>query len=334
MPNPLATVFSTIDSAKRILADRLGNPIADLQRTLGRAAEDSGQLRQDMAAGGTTAQDAAERLASAFMPGGMIVGAADKLGFQAASKAKALLDAGISGKGVFANTGVYASPFDKVLRAVIDDRTAILNPTHFTVNGKIKPNRTLGDILDHPELFKIYPELKNIPVLTMPAKWQGEYNGYMQGGKMYINPNLGHGRDALSVVLHETQHGIQDNLGMSPGGTARQFIKDKDTIDKTKELVDTYIKQTSVNPAANAATLTDLNAYKKTLDNIDTKASKSYRNLPGEKEAQFTQKQFEGTLPPDYYPPDYVNKNASTAITYYDTTPEVVALLQRLGITP
>jgi len=265
---------------------------------------------------------------------GMIVGAADKLGFLAVSKAKQALDAGTSGRQVFADTGVYASPFDKVLRAVISDRGAVLNPSHFTVNSEIKPNRTLGNILDHPDLFNVYPELKDIPVLTMPAKWRGEYNGYMQGGKMYINPNLGHGRDALSVVLHETQHGIQDNLGMSPGGTARQFIKDKDTIDRTKKIVDLYIKQTSVDPAANAATLNDLNVYKKILGDIDVQAFKAYRNLPAERESRFTQKQFEGILPKDYYPPDYVNKNASTAITHYDMTPEIVDLLKRLGITP
>lgn len=55
---PLAALYSTIDSAKRVLADRLADPVEDLKRTFGRAKEDTTKFRETQRAGGDKAMEA------------------------------------------------------------------------------------------------------------------------------------------------------------------------------------------------------------------------------------------------------------------------------------
>ena len=66
----IANIFSTIDSAKRVLGDRLsGGIVADVQKTLGRAKEDAQQFRDTQRAGGPAAEAAMLSMAMNVMPG-------------------------------------------------------------------------------------------------------------------------------------------------------------------------------------------------------------------------------------------------------------------------
>lgn len=90
------------------------------------------------------------------------------------------------------------------------------------VLGK-KDKLSLDKVLDHPELFKAYPELRGITVERMPEAYK-ENIGMMRGGReLFLRDNL-HPDFAKQVILHETQHAIQEIEGFARGGTPKEFL--------------------------------------------------------------------------------------------------------------
>jgi ribosomal protein S8 len=83
----------------------------------------------------------------------------------------------------------------------------------------------LDKVLDHPELYKAYPELRGINVKTLPSMLSpsGTTLGMMSGRDLYLRDNL-HPDLARSVILHEVQHAIQDIEGFARGGNTKEFI--------------------------------------------------------------------------------------------------------------
>lgn len=181
----------------------------------------------------------------------------------------------------------------------------------------------LSDVLQHPELFKAYPELANMPVRPMPfEKVLGGVKGafYPSKGEMYLA--RAKPPEMLSTTLHEIQHGIQTNEGFGQGGNPGQFISpaDKtfiqDTAEHQKEL-QAQVKDLGLtwydavsaagrplnkfSPAStqeafpklqNAGLLDSLKEYldKETLvDHINSKAFRQYKAVPGEVEARNVQ---------------------------------------------
>jgi hypothetical protein len=75
--------------------------------------------------------------------------------------------------------------------------------------------RPLWRILDHPELYKAYPELENFPVvLTESNKFAGSFNGKI----IRLNPDFDE-VDQLKTLLHEIQHWVQRKEGFGEGST-------------------------------------------------------------------------------------------------------------------
>ena len=93
--------------------------------------------------------------------------------------------------------------------------------------GKARSPNTLGDILDHPELYKYYPHLKDTQVIPTNgfermAGIQGWYSP--ERGLMALGP--GTEEHLLSTILHEAQHGIQYHEGFSSGSSTQAFKSD------------------------------------------------------------------------------------------------------------
>lgn len=80
----------------------------------------------------------------------------------------------------------------------------------------------LSDVLDHPALFAAYPALQDHGVTFVPAEVMGPTNGSFSGELFTLNDALA-AREALSTLLHEIQHGIQDIEGFATGGTPERF---------------------------------------------------------------------------------------------------------------
>ena len=120
------------------------------------------------------------------------------------SKAKAMLEKGEDEVKIWQSTGWYKDK-DGAWKFEIDDSPA-----------KIKNQNAdkLGDLLEHKELFKAYPELKDIKIKKIIDE-KGENLGYYDPNKKEIAiNNIGD----KSTLMHEVQHAIQNIEGFARGG--------------------------------------------------------------------------------------------------------------------
>ncbi len=78
------------------------------------------------------------------------------------------------------------------------------------------PGKTLGDVLDHPEYFKAYPDASKVPVQVNERR-SGPSSGlyYPSDPSMVLT---GQPQDLRSTLLHETNHDAQkrENLKINP----------------------------------------------------------------------------------------------------------------------
>lgn len=132
-----------------------------------------------------------------------------------------------SRKGFFTNPDVlrYHELADKFLYGEIsDEENRELQALKKSLEGvKLRPE-TLGDYVKHDELFKAYPELKNLKVTLrsdMPTEDHGSYDS--QKKEIELNSFWAKFEDAFTYTLiHEIQHAIQDIEGFS-GGTSPEY---------------------------------------------------------------------------------------------------------------
>ncbi len=109
----------------------------------------------------------------------------------------------------FAETGWFRGP-DSKWRFEINDLAANYKPTPIKFEGK------LADVLDHPELYAAYPELKNVNFVANPRlAWGGarEPDKLSVKGIFARDPELG-----KSLLLHEVQHELQSIENFALGG--------------------------------------------------------------------------------------------------------------------
>jgi hypothetical protein len=117
-------------------------------------------------------------------------------------------------------TGKFSNPADKKVRFEIDDSKARLNPN---VDFNRGANGRLGDIFDHQELYKNYPDAADIKTnLNIDKGYpnpRAEYNPKTNEITVWAKD----GYDAESQLLHEIQHAIQEREGFARGGSPEQF---------------------------------------------------------------------------------------------------------------
>jgi len=88
---------------------------------------------------------------------------------------------------IYDQTGWFKDPKTGKWQVEVSDSKAYIKPN---VNYD-KPDLVLKDILHHPELFKIHPELKKHPIRLMPhmERYAGSYSGG-EGGLIRLKPFL------------------------------------------------------------------------------------------------------------------------------------------------
>ena len=125
------------------------------------------------------------------------------------SKAKAMLEKGADEVEIWQKTGWFKDK-DGAWKFEIGDSKARLNP-NFKSGGK------LGELLEHEERFKAYPELKDIKIKKISDEG-GEKLGYYDPNKKEIAiNNIGD----KSTLMHEVQHAIQEIEGFAKGSGAK-----------------------------------------------------------------------------------------------------------------
>lgn len=124
--------------------------------------------------------------------------------------------AGLFGGRLAANaekqSGWFKSPIDKLDRFEIPDQRS-----KFTMPQSEGVTR-LKDVLDHPELYDAYPELKNTRVSLNPDM-TANASFDPKSGSITLNSNLSP-TNAHSSLLHEVQHAIQQQEGFAGGSNS------------------------------------------------------------------------------------------------------------------
>lgn len=114
----------------------------------------------------------------------------------------------------FKNT--YSNPFNS-MEDMID----------FYKNKEYREAGTLKGILDHPELYRNYPEAGKIKIeIDDSEDWTGKALGNYNPKTNTITLSsdiLKHTNRLKSVLLHEIQHAIQQGEGFAKGGNANMF---------------------------------------------------------------------------------------------------------------
>lgn len=272
----------------------------------------SGGLTEDSASAMLAALNPAAAIKTAMIVPAMLLKSATTV-----KLAETALNKGMTAAKVFEHTGVYKDPADGMLKAVLSDANAELKTSGANVSNGIEqyatlskaqrdigPSQilavrgqsTLGDVLDHPELFKAMPELAKVKVSgnTNP-KYQAAYHAYDDRIDMspYSAP-----KDFLSDLLHETQHAVQFKSDFATGANTSMFYRNP------KEFTSAALKANAEETAAydaldagktsTADLLAAMNSSRlsSVLQGAQRKASANYMNTAGEKEARVVQEQF------------------------------------------
>ena len=194
----------------------------------------------------------------------------------------------------------------------------------------------LQDILDHPSLYRDYPELAKYPVQGLGLFQKGLKGAYGEG-KLYLerkfNPTPEDIKSSHSTLLHEVQHAIQELDKMPMGGMTEDFLtsgfkKAAGKISKLRDAANTELKNTIEAKGLPAGTYYDilfnntkgkeaiskfpelekLVIYSQKAQKADMKlqdkyneAFKKYQSYAGEAQSRAVQKRFE--TPGEYNKP-------------------------------
>lgn len=204
----------------------------------------------------------------------MIIGAMRVPGRMAARKLAE--EAGMKTEAeLFSQSGVYKD-IGGAARTTLSDAGASLDLQKLRdTSGIAQP---LGSVFNHPKLFELYPELKNFKVTLSQGPDLGGF--YAPEKEIRINERLSK-QDALSVILHEVQHGVQTLDSFEKGGNVRQFLP------FNPEAVQRVV--TKARESGDPTALKAAEALKQKANVAIKEAETKYSNLPGEQEARFTQ---------------------------------------------
>lgn len=130
------------------------------------------------------------------------------------------------------------------------------NPRRYLKEGR---SYTLGDALDHPELFRRYPEFKDIKVERLPdeAVEEGTWGHFDSvNNTIRLKPDLT-GDQIKSVIVHEIQHKIQEKEGFALGANSTMFLTQKERTakyisDKTRKTLAEWLEEQKVDKPKDA----------------------------------------------------------------------------------
>jgi len=230
----------------------------------------------------------------------------------ALSSAQSRLDAGESAEKVRQDTGWFKGNDGKWRYEISDADAKLKTKKGSYIDIDVKENSAgiwgeirLGDLLDHPSLFSAYPHLQN---MSITLKSYGGNGGFFRDDHIVLNgaisprsvalandgpfpiskedadrvnaeeSKLGdyritHEASALSVLLHEIQHGIQTVEGFATGGSPT----DAKVKEEGRQMVRRDLAEGRISEDTNPADLLPM-AY-----------HNAYRRLAGEVEARNTQ---------------------------------------------
>lgn len=113
----------------------------------------------------------------------------------------------------------------------------------------------LQDVMQHSDLYSIYPDAKDIRVFLDPSRGelQGSYNPKDKSITLYTN-----GKDPLGTLLHEVQHWVQDKEGFAFGSSPSTVWKTlSDDQKRSEAATSASVLRDDVNDLAQIADIID-----------------------------------------------------------------------------
>lgn len=221
-----------------------------------------------------------------------------------------IVRSGIPEEDVTRLTGWWRDPADKRWKYEIPDKDAKLDTDYlsslFEFGSKNKDGGqvSLGDLLEHQQLYKIYPELQNYKVIyTKDLKPVASFDE--DTGTIFIGDRF-KAYDAdkqTGILLHEIQHGLQSIEGFARGGSpdaTPSGIKASElekTLKNLENLEDAFSNVPLQNLSDEEVTFAKdtfdmLIKARNQLKELKDKAYKEYREIPGEVEAHKVEENF------------------------------------------
>ncbi|MEG0587886.1 MAG: hypothetical protein RR506_08290 [Akkermansia sp.] len=116
------------------------------------------------------------------------------------------------------NNGLtYLDPADGKKKAILDARGVKLTRSVFSTPKGGVMKATLPAVLDFPELYRAYPELKDYIIRFFNDEKLG-CAGFFSPREKYLAVNVASGHEGtFDTVLHEVQHAIQEHEGFARG---------------------------------------------------------------------------------------------------------------------
>lgn len=207
------------------------------------------------------------------------------------TKALEMEKAGAKAEDIWKETGnvKYA---DGQWRQEISDKDATVKADFIVGSGSggYYDAQSIGELLDHPQLFKAYPDAKNVDFSQTASK---DWDGTVRSGASYSPKSTEKGieyphritlyEDRLvspvatkTSVLHENQHYIQELENFAKGGDPFQFIKEFEKARKPDMAVITILNKEmdKLVKEMDALKQTKLSAHVSEWDKIDAKIAK------------------------------------------------------------
>lgn len=228
---------------------------------------------------------------------------------------------------IFQDTGWWKSR-DGNMKYWIDDANFKLK-TDNSYLSRLKTEKyavvpgKVGDYVEHDELFKAYPDLKNTKIEFS----RGEYSGSYDPKDDSIRVRSSTFEEAKSIVLHELQHAIQKREGFARGTSpesGRRAVLDglSDDITTIENEISEALLENNVQLASKFRQLlaSKQNQLKKMVSEHDDEY-KVYRRYFGEAESRASQKGLE--INPDTgktYGQEVVERTRAPWTTLYGTS--------------
>lgn len=216
---------------------------------------------------------------------------------------------------------VFIAPADRLPRFEIDDTPSRINPRYLQsirtsapakeisgggiqvlpLGDKNLANLKLGDIFDHPELYRYYPEARNIKIGRIPSTDKSNKIASFNNkeNKLKLRTFSTDEESLRSTIIHELQHFVQKEEGFARGGSPDEFLRPhlkgfdsfEDKVKLADRKVEIYQNRLAIDPNDTnvQALLARAKAERDMLDDALNEAYDDYYRLTGEKEARDAQ---------------------------------------------
>ena len=219
------------------------------------------------------------------------LGAVDELGVFGGKQAKTYVETGMKGADNQPRFEINDSTMSFKKTGIFRKSTVRKNEPEGMAkneNFEMRAPQKLGELIDHPELFEAYPDLKKVPVDAMIVETgtyqppSGSWNGFR------LTARASNEKDLKKTLIHEIQHWVQHKEDFETGGNPKEFNSNQlyqdikailrgDALDENAVLMN----KSEIEDLMSAITLNDARFKGKTIADVQAAFSGNASKVEG-----------------------------------------------------